>query len=312
VQFKAVASLGDGCPTLDLPYAAPLNMVTNTNGLPIDASGRVVDAVSNPTGLVQFTDVNKNGDLFDDSFLVDSRLHPMPHPQATRLVDRYAVVIPLGTQGPVAVSASVYYQSVEAIVAIKFLGNMVDTNNNFVLEPCVLGGRCDGRKPSVEPAVVEGAPPVPMAVSTWVISIGGAPVDKTPPRVAVYPAPGATHVYQDAVVKAFFSKPVRGVNAETFTLMDSKGTQIPAWVDQIGDGTWALFANQILLQSGELYTATLKGGICDTAGNCTTGDKVWKFMVTPDADQGVGDTSVPAGFTLPSSGALALAQPSAP
>ena len=37
IQFKAVASLGDGCPTLDLPYAAPLNMVTNARGLPIDA-----------------------------------------------------------------------------------------------------------------------------------------------------------------------------------------------------------------------------------------------------------------------------------
>ena len=58
-------------------------------------------------------------------------------------VDRYAVVIPPGTQGPIAVSAAVYYQSVEAIVAGKFLGNMADTNSNFVIEPCVLGGLCD-------------------------------------------------------------------------------------------------------------------------------------------------------------------------
>ncbi|HEU5413175.1 MAG TPA: hypothetical protein VFW31_05435, partial [Candidatus Angelobacter sp.] len=34
VQFKAVASLGDGCPTLDLPYATPLNLVTDKKGLP--------------------------------------------------------------------------------------------------------------------------------------------------------------------------------------------------------------------------------------------------------------------------------------
>jgi hypothetical protein len=33
-QFKAVASKGDGCPTLDLPYATPLNLVTNASGLP--------------------------------------------------------------------------------------------------------------------------------------------------------------------------------------------------------------------------------------------------------------------------------------
>ena len=38
----------------------------------------------------------------------------------------------------VAVTTAVYYQSVEAIVAQKFLGNMTDSNNNMVLEPCVL------------------------------------------------------------------------------------------------------------------------------------------------------------------------------
>ena len=52
-----------------------------------------------------------------------------------------------------AVTAAVYYQSIEAVVALHFLGNMADTNNNFVLEPCVLGGLCDGRKPATEPAV---------------------------------------------------------------------------------------------------------------------------------------------------------------
>ena len=43
---------------------------------------------------------------------------------------------------------------------------MADTNGNFVLEPCVLGGLCDGRVPHTEPAVVEGAPPVPMMCAT--------------------------------------------------------------------------------------------------------------------------------------------------
>ena len=48
-QFKAVATLGDGCPTLDLVYAAPRNLVTNAKGLPIDARGMVIDK-NNPTG----------------------------------------------------------------------------------------------------------------------------------------------------------------------------------------------------------------------------------------------------------------------
>ena len=143
----------------------------SADGLPVDASGKVVDRANNPTGLVQFKDTNGDGDVFADSFLVDSRLRPMPHPGATKKVDRYSVVIPPGTRCPVAVSTTIYYQSVEAIVAQKFLGNMTDTNNNMVLEPCVLGGRCDGRKSRNEPAVVEGAPPVPMAVRSFTIAI---------------------------------------------------------------------------------------------------------------------------------------------
>jgi hypothetical protein len=43
-------------------------------------------------------------------------------------LNRYSVVIPAGTAGPVAVTAAVYYQSFEAIVAKKFLGNLADTD----------------------------------------------------------------------------------------------------------------------------------------------------------------------------------------
>ena len=296
VQFKAVASLGDGCPTLDLPYAAPLNLVTNRRGLPIDAAGKVIDA-ANPGGLPQFKDLNGNGDLFDDSFFRDTRLHPMPQPEATRKLDRYAVIVPPGTRGPIALSAAVYYQSVEAIVALKFLGNMVDNNNNFVLEPCVLGGLCDARKPTSEPAVVEGAPPVPMIVRNALIAIDGVGAMSAPaPAVATYPAPGARRVYPDAVVKAFFSRPVAGVDERTFTLSDSRGARVPAWVDQIGDGVYGLFPNQVLLKTGETYQARIQGGVCDRAQSCTLGDVTWKFTVADDPDQGLGHTNLPIGF----------------
>jgi hypothetical protein len=295
VQFKAIASLGDGCPTLDLVYATALNLVTDGKGLPIDEKGNVVDK-SNP-GLPQFRDVNNNGDLFDDSYLKDTRLKPMPHEGATAIVDRYSIVIPPGTLGPVAVSAAVYYQSVEAVVAMKFLGNLADTNNDFVLEPCVLGGLCDGRLPNVEPAVVEGAPPVPMAVRNWVIAIAGVREKRTPPRLTVYPQPGTTNVFQDAVVKVFFSEPVGGVNGQTFTLVDSRGSRVPTSVGQIGDGTWGLFPNRVFLEGGQTYTARLKGGICGVAHNCTAKDMVWSFTVTTVRGQGNGDTSVPMGFS---------------
>jgi len=45
-------------PDARLPYAAALNLVTNEAGLPIDASGKVIDAATNPKGLAQFRDLN--------------------------------------------------------------------------------------------------------------------------------------------------------------------------------------------------------------------------------------------------------------
>jgi hypothetical protein len=302
IQFKAVATLGNGCPTLDLPYATPLNLQTNNNGLPVDKDGRVIDA-SNP-GLEIFIDKNGNGDYFDDSFLMDTRFKPRGRPGNQVKVDRYSVVIPPGTQGPVAVTSTVYYQSVEAIVAMKFLGNMADTNNNFILEPCVLGGLCNGQKPATEPPVVEGAPPVPMIVRDLVISIDGAAKEHAPPRMATYPPPGANDVYQDAVVKVFFSEPVQHV--DSFTLSDLQGTRVPASIDQIGDGTWGLFADKVFLTGGETYTARLKAGVCDLFGNCTRQDLVWRFTVSKESGHGTGDTTIPIGFGLPGQAPQAL------
>jgi len=297
LQFKAVASLGDGCPTLDLPYAQPLNMVTNREGLPVDQEGKVIDAATNPRGIPVFKDLNGDGDSFDDSFLRDTRFKPMPNADAMKKVDRYSVVVPPGTKGPIAISAAVYYQSMEAVVALKFLGNMADTNQNFVLEPCTLGGRCDGRKPTTEPPVVEGSPAVPMIVRNAIIAVDGATADRSAPRLATYPQPGAQRVYQDVVVKAFFSRPMRGVDAKTFTLTDSHGAPVPAWVDQIGDGAYGLFSNEIKLKGGETYTAHVAAGVCDVAGNCTPSERTWSFQITSDPEQGAGDTSIPQGFS---------------
>ncbi len=301
MQFKAVASLGDGCPTLDLPYAAPLNLVTDKQGLPVDAAGKRIDAKTNPLGLPQFKDIDGDGDAFDDAFLVDTRLRPMPHPDATKNLDRYSVVIPPGTKGPIAVTATVYYQSVEAIVANKFLGNLTDTDGDMKLETCVLGGLCDGRPSKSEPAAVEGSPPVPMAVQSVVIAVDGAPPVTTVPEVGVYPRPGARQAHLDAVPKVFFSRPVVGVNATTFTLRDEDGAMVAGRVALIGDGAWALFPDPILLKPGTTYTAKLAAGVCDAtaATLCTTEGVEWSFRVTSDPEAGEGDTSLPVGFTGP-------------
>jgi len=295
-QFKAVATRGDECPTLELVYATPRNLVTNAQGLPIDAQGRVIDK-SNPLGEPIFRDLNGNGDRFDDAFLRDSRLRPMPNAGATVALNRYAVVIPPGTRGPIAVTAAVYYQSLEAIVARKFLGNLADTNTNGVLEPCVLGGRCDGRRPAVEPAVVEGAPPVPMEVRNWIVQVDGQRDSAPAPAVlATYPAPGAARAFADVVAKVSFAEPVTNLDAQTFTLTDSSQAAVSASVHQIGDGTWGLFPDRVFLESGKTYTARIAAGVCGYSGACTTKPIVWTFTVAARSDEATGDTTVPGGF----------------
>jgi len=143
--------------------------------------------------------------------------------------------------------------------------------------------------------VVEGAPPVPMALRNWVIAVNDAPAKTQAPAVATYPKPGVLNAYQDLVVKVTFSVPVQGVSAETFILTNSHGARISAAVDQIGDGTWGLFPNEVFLPGGE-YTATLKAGIGDQFGGRIRRDIVWSFTVSDQQGQGAGDTSVPIGF----------------
>jgi hypothetical protein len=296
VQFKAVATLGDGCPTLDLIYAHAPNLVVNRAGQPIDASGNVIDR-RHPQGLPQFVDRDGDGDLFDDAFLSDTRLDPLPHSGATRVLDRYAVEIPADVVGPVAVSAAVYYQSVEAVAALKLLGNLADTDLDFHLEPCVLGGLCDGRVPSVEPSVVEGAPPVPMEVRNWVIAVNGS-APRRNLAIATYPPAGAKDVHRDVVVKAFVSEPTTGIDASTFTLRNSRGALVPASVDQIGDGTWALFPNRVFLEANQTYIVSIDGRLCGVDGRCAMTRRTWRFVTASD-DSGKGDTRVPSGFVRP-------------
>jgi hypothetical protein len=295
VQFKAVATLGDGCPTLDLVYAHPQNLVVNRDGQPIDPRGRVIDR-NNPREVPRFEDRDGDGDVFDDAFLTDTRLDPLPLGGATLALDRYAVVIPPDAVGPIAVSAAVYYQSVEAIAARKFLGNLADTDLDFQIEPCVLGGLCDGRTSSVEPAVVEGSPAVPMEVRNWLIAIDGPTTPAKAPAFAIYPAAGATDVYRDVVVKVTASEPLAGLGPATLTLRDERGALVPATVDQIADGTWALFPDEVFLKAGQSYAVRLGSGVCSLAGACTRKATEWRFTIAAQDAAGRGDTRAPAGY----------------
>ncbi len=208
VTFKAVATLDKKCPTLDLPYATAVNLKTNADGMPVDAAGNVVSR-DFPLRKPAFTDVDGDGDYFDDSYLVDSRLRPMDaktNAGATASIKQggnaakyYKIVVPASLngqpiQGPIAVSTAVYYQSFEAPVAKKFLGNLANTDDDAddpfegpKLETCVLKGACDRidangnviayanevrQALKFDPVVIEGAPPVPMEVANAVINFG--------------------------------------------------------------------------------------------------------------------------------------------
>jgi hypothetical protein len=290
-QFRAVASRGDGCPTLDLPYATPLNLVVSAQNVPIDAKGRAIGR-GNPLALPQFEDKDHDGDLYDDSFLLDTRLRPLPHAAATVRLDRYSVVVPEGTAGPIAVTAAVYYQSMEAVVAQKLLGNLADTDGDHVLEPCVLRGRCDGRVPEVEPAVVEGSAPVPVRVESTVVRVDGE-TDITPPTISTYPVDHAANVHVDVVPKVTASEPIRGVDETTLRLFDATGAAIPARIARIADYTWALFPDPVFLSTGKTYLARLSGVFCDYADNCINRDQSWSFTVASTAAAGSGDTRPP-------------------
>jgi hypothetical protein len=296
-QFRAVASLGNGCPTLELPYATPLNLVVDSHGLPVDAHGKVIGR-SNPRGLPQFRDTDGDGDVYDDSFLLDTRLRPLPSAGSSVNLDRYSVVIPEGTKGPVSVTSAVYYQSIEAVVAKKLLGNLADTDGDHVLEPCVLRGPCDGRKPTVEPAVVEGAAPVPVAVRSQVINLEGES-DATPPAVSVYPSAFDRGASTDVVPKVTASEPVRGIDATTFEMRDAAGARVPATVAQIADYTYALFPDRVFLAAGETYLLRLSGTICDLNDNCVNEERSWSFTVARAAEASGMDTRPPPPPSAP-------------
>ncbi|MFZ5863709.1 MAG: hypothetical protein ACOYXR_12810 [Nitrospirota bacterium] len=209
--FRAMATLDKRCPTLDLPYATPVNLNVNGNNMPTDGpngTGNVINR-DNPLGIPIYADNDQDGDVFDDSFLSDTRLQPCrkdpvtgvscANPGATLNLTKYSVVVPASVngqpiKGPIAVTAAVYYQSFEAIVAKKFLGNLADLDDDVIptLEPCVLKAPC-GRSSTdaayrqallFDPVVVEGAPPVPLQVRNTVIKITQV-ADTVQPRVIV-------------------------------------------------------------------------------------------------------------------------------
>lgn len=107
-------------------------------------------------------------------------------------------------------------------------------------------------------------------------------VDWTPPQVAsVTPAPGASNVPVEAVIRATFSDAhgirLSSVNDSTFTLTDEEGRPVPGSVTYDPASMTATFDPDGELLYGCTYTATISTGVTDMAGNPLTSQFTWSF-----------------------------------
>ena len=109
----------------------------------------------------------------------------------------------------------------------------------------------------------------------------GDAADTAAPQVtSTNPANNATGIAQNKVVAIVFSEAMTAttINASTFTLF--QGTTAVAGAVAYS-GTTATFTPAADLTNGLVYTATIKTGAKDVAGNALAANTVWNFTVGP-------------------------------
>jgi|SRR5262245_30971206 len=104
--------------------------------------------------------------------------------------------------------------------------------------------------------------------------------------VSVTPAPGATGVPTSVAPRATFSAKLdpRTVNFTTISLTDAAKNPVPITVSDVASDSVAALVPQGLLQPGQKYTVTLKGGIAEphiTSGYPLPSDYTWSFTTAP-------------------------------
>ncbi len=111
-----------------------------------------------------------------------------------------------------------------------------------------------------------------------------AALDTTPPSVSANtPANNATNVVPNAALSVTFSEPV---NQQTITFtLSAGGTTVPCTISY--SGTTAIITPSTILAYGTQYTATVKAGVTDLAGNPMPSDYSWTFTTG-----GVGATTM--------------------
>jgi hypothetical protein len=107
-------------------------------------------------------------------------------------------------------------------------------------------------------------------------------------------------VNSGATVSAIFSEPVdpSTVGAETFELRDALSILVPAVINYTGASQTAVLTPNGPLTPTSTYTATVKTGVKDFAGNATASDLSWSFTTAaaPPPVSLWGATSAPANL----------------
>ncbi|MBF0502918.1 MAG: Ig-like domain-containing protein [Candidatus Riflebacteria bacterium] len=119
----------------------------------------------------------------------------------------------------------------------------------------------------------------PMAANyTWTFSTGAVP-DTTPPTVAsTDPASGAVSVAINKTLVSIFSESMDSttINTTNFTVIGPGGTPVSGTVAYAG--LTASFTPATNLALNATYTATIKTGVKDLAGNPMAANYTWTFM----------------------------------
>jgi hypothetical protein len=139
------------------------------------------------------------------------------------------------------------------------------------------------------------------ANTAWSFTAGVA-VDTTAPAiVSTVPVNLATNVAVNDAVAANFSEGMDGstISTTTFTLA-AGGTAVTGTVTYDVPNKSAIFAPASNLSTGTVYTATVKTGARDLAGNALASNTVWTFTTTTTAGLG------PAPVNLKTAGSFAI------
>lgn len=119
--------------------------------------------------------------------------------------------------------------------------------------------------------------------------------DTTPPNVTtVTPPAGTSGIRTNTVVTATFNEAITPatINATSFILRNPAGTSVPATVTFDAGARTATLTPSAALAYSTLYTAVVKAGVKDGAGNPTPADYSWTFTTAapppPPPTQGPG------------------------